>query len=243
MFPEPTELLLIGHLFDRINLDPKIQIEYIDTKNQLADIMTKGNSALDEWNHLLCLFNISHFSSTNCSEVMSKRTHEDAGEDRVTAKSKPMMNLVSRCRERTPDMLAFYWIRKSGENQIWKSTTSELMEWASSKSRESCFGRLLIKLLWVECSQELVFSRVEIWWIDWSKNRETCLWTTTQFVHRARGQIYCWWRWRGLWHQRRFRHVVIVQIILAQVNDRLRKILDHSSKDAMQDIDKHSLIW
>ena len=27
------------------------------------------------------------------------------------------------------------------------------------------------------------------------------------------------------------------------MNDRLRKILDHSSKDAMQDIDKHSLIW
>ena len=42
MFPGPTELLLIG-LFDRINLDSKIQIKYIDTKNQLADILTKGN--------------------------------------------------------------------------------------------------------------------------------------------------------------------------------------------------------
>ena len=30
---------------------------------------------------------------------------------------------------------------------------------------------------------------------------------------------------------------------LHRVNDRLRKILDHSSKDAMQDIDKHSLSW
>ena len=28
-------------LFDRINLDPKIQIKHIDTKNQLADILTK----------------------------------------------------------------------------------------------------------------------------------------------------------------------------------------------------------
>ena len=28
-----------------------------------------------------------------------------------------------------------------------------------------------------------------------------------------------------------------------RVNDRLRKILAHSSKDAMQDIDKRSLIW
>ena len=39
-------------LFDRINLDPKIQIEYIDTKNQLEDILTKGNFTRDEWNHL-----------------------------------------------------------------------------------------------------------------------------------------------------------------------------------------------
>ena len=93
-------------LFDRINLDPKIQIKYIDTKNQLADILTKGNFTRDEWNHLLCLFNISHFSSTNCLEVMSKRTHKDAGEERVTAKSKPMMNLVSRCSVRNPNVLA-----------------------------------------------------------------------------------------------------------------------------------------
>ena len=52
-------------------------------------------------------FNISNFSSTNCSEVMSKRTEKDSGKERVTAKSKPMMNLVSRCSERTPDVLAF----------------------------------------------------------------------------------------------------------------------------------------
>ena len=43
-------------LFDRINLNSKIQIKYIDTKNQLADISTKGNFTRDEWNHLLCLF-------------------------------------------------------------------------------------------------------------------------------------------------------------------------------------------
>ena len=49
--------------------------------------------------------NISHFSSTNCSEVMSKRTQKDSSEERVPAKSKRMMNLVSRCSERTPDVL------------------------------------------------------------------------------------------------------------------------------------------
>ena len=75
------------------------------TPNQLANILTKGNFTRDEWNHLLCLFNISYFSSTNCLEVMSKRTQKDAGEERVTAKSKPMMNSVSRCSVRDPDVL------------------------------------------------------------------------------------------------------------------------------------------
>ena len=91
-----THGVALDWLFDRINLDPKIQIKYIDTKNQLADILTKGNFARDEWNHLLCLFNISHFSSTVCSDIMAKRSQQDSGEERVTAKSRPMMNLVAR---------------------------------------------------------------------------------------------------------------------------------------------------
>ena len=80
-----THRVALDRLFDRINLDSKIQIKYIDTKNQLADILTKGNLTRDEWNHLLCLFNISHFSSTDCSETMAKRSQHDSGEERVTA--------------------------------------------------------------------------------------------------------------------------------------------------------------
>ena len=83
-------------LFDRINRDPKIQIKYIDTKKSLADIVTKGNFTRDEWNHLLTLFNISHFSSTPCLAAMEKRAQQDSGEGRVTAKSRPMMNLTAR---------------------------------------------------------------------------------------------------------------------------------------------------
>ena len=44
------------------------------------------------------------FSSINKRKAMSKRTQEDAGEERVTAKSKPMNNLV--CRVRDPNVLA-----------------------------------------------------------------------------------------------------------------------------------------
>ena len=85
MFPEPHRVAL-DWLFDRINLDPNIQIKYIDTKNQLADILTKGNFTRDEWNHLLTLFNISHFSSTSCIAAMAKRAQQDSGEGRVTCK-------------------------------------------------------------------------------------------------------------------------------------------------------------
>ena len=55
-----THRVALDWLFDRINLDSKIQIKYIDTKNQLADILTKGNFTRDEWHHLLSLLNTSN---------------------------------------------------------------------------------------------------------------------------------------------------------------------------------------
>ena len=91
-----THRVALDRLFDRINLDSKIQIKYIDTKNELADILANGNFTRDEWNHLLCLFNISHFSSTACTAAMAKRAQQESGEGRVTAKSRPMMNLIAR---------------------------------------------------------------------------------------------------------------------------------------------------
>ena len=142
-----THRVALDWLFDRINLDPKIQIKYIDTKNKLADILTKGNFTRDEWNHLLCLFNIIHFSSINCSEVMSKRTQKDSCEERVTAKSKPMMNLVSRYSERNPDVLASTASESPGKTR--NESQIPLSSWI--ENGETCKGRLLIKLLRMEC--------------------------------------------------------------------------------------------
>ena len=62
-----THRVALDWLLDRINLDSKIQIFYIDTKNQLADILTEGNLTRDEWNHFFNLLNISHFCSTACN--------------------------------------------------------------------------------------------------------------------------------------------------------------------------------
>ena len=54
-----THRVALDWLFDRINLDSKIQIKYIDTKNQLADNLTKGNYTRDEWNHLLSFLTLA----------------------------------------------------------------------------------------------------------------------------------------------------------------------------------------
>ena len=91
-----THRVALDWLFDRINLDSKIQNKNIDTKNQLAGILTKGNFTRDKWNHLLNLFNTSHVSSTACTAAMAKRAQQESGEERVTAKSRLMMNLTAR---------------------------------------------------------------------------------------------------------------------------------------------------
>ena len=47
---------------------------------------------------MLNLFNISHFSSTACIAAMAKRAQQESGKERVTAKSRPVMNLIVRMR-------------------------------------------------------------------------------------------------------------------------------------------------
>ena len=100
-----THRVALDWLFDRINLDPKIQIKYVDTKNQLADILTEGNFTRDAWNNLLHLFNIIIFRSASCPEAMSKRMQQGTGE-KIVAKSKPTLNLVSHTAASSPTALS-----------------------------------------------------------------------------------------------------------------------------------------
>ena len=98
-----THRVALDWLFYRINLDRKNQFRYIDTKHQLADMLTKGNFTRDEWNNLLHLFNISRFNSTCCTKnfsltscsTMAKRI-QNQKEGRDASKSRPAaMNLSS----------------------------------------------------------------------------------------------------------------------------------------------------
>ena len=120
-----THRVALDWLFDRINLDPKIQIKYIDTKNQLADILTEGSFTRDECNHLLCLFNISHFSSTVCSETVAKRLQQGSRKERVTAKSRPMMSLIAGVPSNVSSSTSVSPSKKSYGNQNPWSTIAE----------------------------------------------------------------------------------------------------------------------
>ena len=227
-----THRVALDWLFDRINLDPKIQIKYTDTKNQLADILTRENFTRDEWNHLLCLVNIKHFSSINSLEATSKIAEEDAGEERVTAKSKPMMNFVSRYRVGDPNVLA--------------STATESPEKTKSESQNVPLS--LLNVQQTSTGRPVLgasSSNYSEWDFDdkWSSQ----VWKAGEMLEAS--------SWRPV-HD----NFVIdddmdsdtatesnlslrSRSFLNRVNDRLRKMLDRSPEDATQGIDKCSIIW
>ena len=128
--------------FGRINLDPKIQIKYFDTKNQLANRLTKGSLTRDEWDHFLRLLNIMNFSMFSCSHVlsnrkqsvMSKRAQESrAGEGSAVAKARPM-SLVWKTQQH---------ILKSGDKMILFSCSRKLVR--SGESASSGSTRKLVR--------------------------------------------------------------------------------------------------
>ena len=51
-----THRVELDGLIGRINLDTKIQIKYAESKNQLADILTKNTFTRGEWHNVLHLF-------------------------------------------------------------------------------------------------------------------------------------------------------------------------------------------
>ena len=61
-----THRVALDWLFDRINLDPKVQMKTVEYKNQLADILAKHSFARVEWHNLLHLFIIMNDTSFSC---------------------------------------------------------------------------------------------------------------------------------------------------------------------------------
>ena len=187
--------------------------------------------------------NISHFSSINCSEVMSKKRKKDSGEERVTAKSKPMMNLVSRCSERTPDVLASTASETPGKTR--HESQIPLSSWTEQQPRT---GRPVM----VACSSSYSELNTDA---EWSSQE----WKSDELMEgRTKRLVYE--QPPGLFTKHTDKYLVgdndmdsdtdgesdmslLSRSFLHRVNDRVRKIQDQSSKDATKDSNKHSFIW
>ena len=163
---------------------------------------------------------------------MSKRTQEDAGEERVTAKSKPMTNLVSRCRVRDPTVLA----STASENPVNTKSESQEVPLSSLNVQQTGTGRPVMLASSSKYSEwniddkwssqgwksgEMLGARTERpaddkFVIDDDMDSDTV--TESDLSLKSRS-------------------------FLNKVNDRLRKMLNRSPKDVMQDSDKRSMIW
>ena len=150
-------------------------------------------------------------------EVMSKRTQEDAGEERVTAKSKPTMILVSRYSVKDPNVLASIASESPGKTKsecqnvplsslnVQQTSTGRLVLGASSSNYSEWKTSGLLKSgNLVKCrEQERPRPVDDKFVIDDDMDSNTA--TESNISLRSRS-------------------------FLNRVNDRFRKTLDHSSR-------------
>ena len=97
----PTELLWIGCLTGSIWTQKFKSVTLIPSTNSQTCWHRKFSS--DARNHFVCLFNISHFSSTCCIKnfsfiscsTMAKKIQNQNEEERVVSKSRPVAMKIS----------------------------------------------------------------------------------------------------------------------------------------------------
>ena len=86
MYPETTELRLMGNVTES-TWTPQIQIKYVDTKNQLADTLTKGNITRDE-----IIFSICSMSAFSAQPAQTLNLVSHAAASSSTAPSSSASN-------------------------------------------------------------------------------------------------------------------------------------------------------
>ena len=242
-----THRVALDWLFDGINLDTKNQIKYIDNKNQLADMLTKGNFTRDEWNHLLCLFHISHFISTVCSEEMAKRTQKDSAEERVTAKSRPMMSLTARAPSTLSSSASESPGKKSYESQSpWSAKAEKDVRTVQPVvDRDASHESMHHHKQFVESSYSARYSR---WDNDeaWSSQE----WKADELKNDRTGEpVVCPQRGAMLQQfiigddEAELELSLGSRSFLDRVNDQVRKRQKRSSMNVTENDEKHSVIW
>ena len=160
MCQELTELLWFGCLTELI-LILKFQLDTLTPKINSQTFLTKGNFTRDEWNNLLHLFNISHFSSVccaknssliSCTKTMAKRMQEQKGQERSVAKSKSTaMNLSSHVATGSSSAKSLIASKSSGkltatrkpESRMRRNSKSDAASSSQARLEDACVGGLI----------------------------------------------------------------------------------------------------
>ena len=224
MFPGLTELLLIGCLIELI-WTPKSKSNTSIPKTNSLTFRPKEISRV--MSGIICCACSTLAISGPSVKAMSKRTQEDAGEERVTAISKPMTNLVSRCRVRDPTVLASI----ASENTVITKSESQKVPLSSFNVQQTGTGRPVMLASSLNSSE---WNDDDKWSSQVRKSGEMSKTSTGKPVSNelvididmdsdtaAESDLSL--KSRSFWNR---------------VNDRLRKMLNRSPEDSMQDIDK-----
>ena len=162
----------------------------------------------------MCLFNISHVSSTVCSETMAKRLQQDSGEERVKAKSRPMMSLIAR----VPSNVSF-----SASESLGKRSYGNHNPWSANAGTTRCGQRpknrawLLSRTIYWALSQHATQSGMITKHGLLKSGKLISRWTIERgdrCERTAHGPIHYWKRWDEFLHRSRISFVVRIKIIL-----------------------------
>ena len=197
MFPEPTELLLIG-----------CSIESIWTPKSKSNTLTPRTNSQTYWqreiSHVMngIIFCVCSTSAISVPPIVLKWCRKERKKMQVKKESQQ-----NRSR---------WW--------IWSRDTAQGIQTCLPLLHQKARGKPNLKVKYLRArgmssNQE----RGDLWWAlvhqttqngiftkkwssqEWksgenvgSRNGETCEWTTSRFVHSRHRQVCHWWRWYGL---------------------------------------------
>ena len=225
-------------------------------------MLTNGNFTRDEWNNLLHLSNISHFSSlcciqnfslNSCPKTMAKRIQEQKEEDRIVAKSRPMvMNLASTVSTSSssanhPIASRSLGILKAsaGKPDLRARRNSKPDAASSSQGRlkDAYLGGLMVEVAErptaTDKSQELwTFSESE----SWSNKESGATGKPVASVFRNSGESKNSEAGSRKWPHH-FRMSLAVVPHMEKVHSIVTKIYGRSPTDDLDDLDVNTAIW
>ena len=157
---------------------------------------------------------------------------EGASEERVTAKSRPMTNVVSRCRARDPIVFASI----APENPEKARSESQKVPLCSSNVQQPSTERPVMGASSSNYSEKNNDDK-------WSSQ----VWKSGEMSNTSTGRpVYDMFVIDDDMDSATAAESDLSlgsRSFLNRVHDRLRKMLDRSPKDSMQDIDKRFMIW